>query len=422
MMASRRPTTTRPSLSFSESSSTKQHRRRSSSRRPTGSTKKNSPMDRPVVDHTYTDHYHDAEVTAIMDNSAKKNSRGGVTTPFPEKLHAMLSSGDLDVVVGWQPHGRAFLIRDKDVFVNKVMPKYFNQTKLTSFQRQLNLYGFVRLTAPGDDRGTYYHSLFLRGRPDLCHLMHRTRIKGNGMKAAASPNTEPSFYQMEFCYDDKTLQRQRQQPRFESEDYDDTKVEIGGSSFSEVVEKDEQVDEQEALPEVSQQEPTPIVSPSVSFDSTMPHFSISRNDSVVPFLDRSYTKFEDSLIPSSMSGIVPSKFDQGMSSGPLSLASLLSPPLMRSPALLQVEEDWGLPAQHDDDISACLSFPTNPDGETSDEEDDVDELMGMPDEDTPVDSTTKFNDLMVSSLMETQDEGSLLGSVPNSYWGQLASV
>jgi len=123
MMASRRPTTTRPSLSFSESSSTKQHRRRSSSRRPTGSTKKNSPMDRPVVDHTYTDHYHDAEVTAIMDNSAKKNSRGGVTTPFPEKLHAMLSSGDLDVVVGWQPHGRAFLIRDKDVFVNKVMPK-----------------------------------------------------------------------------------------------------------------------------------------------------------------------------------------------------------------------------------------------------------------------------------------------------------
>lgn len=33
--------------------------------------------------------------------------------------------------------------------------------------------------------------------------MIRTRIKGNGMKAASSPNTEPNFYAMEYCFDDK---------------------------------------------------------------------------------------------------------------------------------------------------------------------------------------------------------------------------
>jgi hypothetical protein len=91
---------------------------------------------------------------------------------------------------------------------------------MTSFQRQLNLYGFVRL-AGFRDHGAYvplrffafaannltcfgpfhryYHELFLRSRPDLCRSMIRTRIKGTGIKASSSPDTEPDFYQMEHC-------------------------------------------------------------------------------------------------------------------------------------------------------------------------------------------------------------------------------
>lgn len=57
----------------------------------------------------------------------------------------------------------------------------------------MNLYGFRRLTA-GRDRGSYYHELFLRGRPDLHKCLIRTRVKGNGFKSAASPDTEPDFY------------------------------------------------------------------------------------------------------------------------------------------------------------------------------------------------------------------------------------
>jgi hypothetical protein len=69
---------------------------------------------------------------------------------------------------------------------------------LTSFQRQLNLYGFLRLTSPRD-RGGYYHELFLRGRDDLAKIMLRTRVKGNGIKGGAAPSVEPDFYKMQFC-------------------------------------------------------------------------------------------------------------------------------------------------------------------------------------------------------------------------------
>ena len=46
---------------------------------------------------------------------------------------------------------------------------------------------------------SYYHELFLRGRPDLCRNMIRTRVKGNGMKAASNPQNEPDFYAMKVC-------------------------------------------------------------------------------------------------------------------------------------------------------------------------------------------------------------------------------
>ena len=76
--------------------------------------------------------------------------------------------------------------------------RYFSQSKLTSYQRQLSLYGFSRITC-GKDRGAYYHELFLRGRPDLLDCIDRKRVKGTGSKLAASPETEPDFYDMEFC-------------------------------------------------------------------------------------------------------------------------------------------------------------------------------------------------------------------------------
>jgi hypothetical protein len=175
--------------------------------------------DRPVVKHNYHDfagepnpdkdqmeeevHDHDDEVVSSDEDNkkhSKRSHRGGVTQPFPERLHDMLEHVEQDGlshIISWQPHGRCFLVHDPKAFVATVMPSYFKQSKLTSFQRQLNLYGFCRLTS-GPDRNAYYHELFLRGKPFLCKRMYRTRIKGIGIKKASNPSAEPDFYKMPF--------------------------------------------------------------------------------------------------------------------------------------------------------------------------------------------------------------------------------
>lgn len=154
-------------------------------------------MEKEYHDHAY-DRDEKGKDDATTAEPKKKGARGGVSHPFPEKLHIMLDKVEeqgLDHIVSWHPHGRSFAVHRPKEFVAEIMPLYFKQTKLTSFQRQLNLYGFSRLTT-GNDRGGYYHELFLRGRLFLCERMMRTRIKGTGTKAAVNTDNEPDFYSM----------------------------------------------------------------------------------------------------------------------------------------------------------------------------------------------------------------------------------
>ena len=91
------------------------------------------------------------------------------------------------------PHGRAFIVKKPKVFTTNILPRFFKQTKYLSFTRQVNLWGFKRITR-GADCGAYYHELFLRGRPYLGMRMRRQKIKGTGMKLTINPDAEPNFY------------------------------------------------------------------------------------------------------------------------------------------------------------------------------------------------------------------------------------
>lgn len=69
-------------------------------------------------------------------------ARGGRGAPsmFPRKLFQILCETD-QAVVGWDIDGKSFFIANLQEFVEGVMPMYYRHNKLTSFQRQLNLYG-----------------------------------------------------------------------------------------------------------------------------------------------------------------------------------------------------------------------------------------------------------------------------------------
>ena len=154
-----------------------------------------------IVQHNYHDHSHDAKSLYQEEHPA----RGGVTTPFPLKLHEMLENVEAnghEHIVSWQPHGRCFVVHKPKEFV-ELLPSYFKLSKLASFQRQLNLYGFQRLTR-GRDKGGYYHELFLRQKVFLAHSIQRIKVKGTGVRARSNPDQEPDFWGMGWVSDGHT--------------------------------------------------------------------------------------------------------------------------------------------------------------------------------------------------------------------------
>jgi len=75
---------------------------------------------------------------------------------FPIILHRILSDPRFDDIIVWAPHGRAWKILNKDLFLHEVVPQYFYLKLFKSFLRQVTGWGFTRINK-GEDKGFYYH-------------------------------------------------------------------------------------------------------------------------------------------------------------------------------------------------------------------------------------------------------------------------
>ena len=108
---------------------------------------------------------------------------------FPLTLHRVLA--DLELagathIATFVDDGNAFLVRSPKEFEIKILPEYFpRMSSFGSFQRQLNLYNFKRISQ-GPHRGSYSHPHFRRSDPEASKDMKRTKIKGGPSKKADS--------------------------------------------------------------------------------------------------------------------------------------------------------------------------------------------------------------------------------------------
>eukprot|EP00571_Detonula_confervacea_P003355 CAMPEP_0172325650 /NCGR_PEP_ID=MMETSP1058-20130122/54473_1 /TAXON_ID=83371 /ORGANISM="Detonula confervacea, Strain CCMP 353" /LENGTH=526 /DNA_ID=CAMNT_0013042241 /DNA_START=159 /DNA_END=1739 /DNA_ORIENTATION=+ len=157
--------------------------------------KKDPPMDatgrvfaqpelKPAPYFYYTDHSLEQD-----DDPLTPITAAGSVPTFPAKMHAILTNPELADVVGWAPHGRSWRILKPRDFEIRVLPKYFEHSKFSSFVRQANGWGFRRMSQ-GYDKNAYYQEYFLRAMPWLCKKMRRPKV---AEKKAVDPEMEPHF-------------------------------------------------------------------------------------------------------------------------------------------------------------------------------------------------------------------------------------
>jgi len=129
----------------------------------------------------------------LLALSYPRTGKRGVPQQFARRLYEMLqsesklaiTSPNQTVFISWSESGLAFRIHDVDGFTSSVLPKYFRTKKFSSFQRNLNLYGFAKMRR-GPDTDKYAHQSFTRGNPELLlHIRKSSSASRRKMSAAS---------------------------------------------------------------------------------------------------------------------------------------------------------------------------------------------------------------------------------------------
>jgi hypothetical protein len=109
---------------------------------------------------------------------------------FTGDIREILSAAEamgFDHIVSWMPHGRSFKVHKDKEFVKVVLPKFTNKTAFASFRGGLYRYGFKRIDR-GTEAGAYFHPLFIRQLPILCHGKNSLQMKAAGWKQESTPD------------------------------------------------------------------------------------------------------------------------------------------------------------------------------------------------------------------------------------------
>lgn len=116
------------------------------------------------------------------DRRAGKNRRPSPyskSTNFAYKLYNMVEDDKNHNMICWSRDGCSFQVLTTLEFASKVLPKNFKHSNLSSFVRQLNMYGFHKANRAsrqvGQETLEFSHPLFIRGRPELLDKIKRNQ-------------------------------------------------------------------------------------------------------------------------------------------------------------------------------------------------------------------------------------------------------
>lgn len=114
------------------------------------------------IDNDASTSQNNAEFSATEAKTAKagvaKDFYLSGRTIFPTRLHHILSDETYASIISWLPNSKAWKLHDPERFETEIIPGHFKLTKLSSFTRQVNGWGFQRITQ-GKDKGGFYHEV-----------------------------------------------------------------------------------------------------------------------------------------------------------------------------------------------------------------------------------------------------------------------
>ncbi|CAN6207453.1 unnamed protein product [Urochloa humidicola] len=137
----------------------------------------------------------DDEVVLVLDAASApapapepwQTLAAAAVPPFLVKTFELVEDPATDGVVSWGAARNSFVVRDPHAFAAGLLPRRFKHANFSTFLRQLNTYGFRKVSP---DRWEFAHADFLAGQRHLLANIrrHRGAAGGGGGGSAASPS------------------------------------------------------------------------------------------------------------------------------------------------------------------------------------------------------------------------------------------